>query len=56
MDKQSQRRLVTRKRFNTSIDIELFEQLDKLSERTLIPKSKLFDKAIELVLEEYKDK
>lgn len=55
-NKSPQRQLVNRKRFNTSVDIELLANLDELSSRTLIPKSKLIDRAIELVLEEYKDK
>lgn len=47
-------RLVNRKTFNTSVDKELLNKLDELSKETMIPKSKLIDKAIELLLQEYK--
>jgi metal-responsive CopG/Arc/MetJ family transcriptional regulator len=57
MDKKStQRELVNRKRFNTSVDINLLNSLDDLSEKTMIPKSKLIDKALELLLKEYDKK
>lgn len=57
MDKKStQRELVNRKRFNTSVDIALLNDLDELSERTMIPKSKLIDRALELLLKEYSEK
>lgn len=57
MDKKStQRDLVNRKRFNTSVDITLLTSLDELSERTMIPKSKLIDRALELLLKEYDKK
>jgi len=57
MDKKStQRDLVNRKRFNTSVDINLLNSLDELSERTMIPKSKLIDRALELLLKEYDKK
>jgi metal-responsive CopG/Arc/MetJ family transcriptional regulator len=57
MDKKStQRELVNRKRFNTSVDINLLNSLDELSEKTMIPKSKLIDRALELLLKEYDKK
>ncbi|MGG7200783.1 ribbon-helix-helix domain-containing protein [Clostridium butyricum] len=57
MDKNStQRELVNRKRFNTSADIDLLTALDELSKETMIPKSKLIDKALELLLKEYDKK
>lgn len=46
-------RLVNRKTFNTSVDKDLLLKLDELSKETMIPKSKLIDKAIELLLKEY---
>lgn len=51
----TQRRLVNRKRFNTSADIELLDKLDKLSLKTEIPKSKLIDKALRLLFKEYEE-
>lgn len=51
----TQRRLVNRKRFNTSVDIELLDKLDKLSLKTEIPKSKLIDKALRLLFKEYEE-
>jgi metal-responsive CopG/Arc/MetJ family transcriptional regulator len=57
MDKKStQRELVNRKRFNTSADINLLNSLDELSKETMIPKSKLIDRALELLLKEYEKK
>lgn len=57
MNKNStQRELVNRKRFNTSADIDLLDALDELSKETMIPKSKLIDKALELLLKEYNKK
>ena len=49
------RELRNRIRLSTSIDIEVNKKLNKLSADTLIPKSKLLDKAIELLLKEYYD-
>ena len=51
--KSTQRELVNRKRFNTSADKDLLETLDTLSDDTLIPKSKLIDRALELLFDEY---
>ena len=44
----------TRVRFTTSIDLDYNNKLDKLSEETMIPKSKLVDRALELLFNEYK--
>lgn len=56
MEKKSiQRRLINRKRFNTSVDIELLDKLDKLSLETQIPKSKLIDKSLKLLFKEYEE-
>ncbi len=45
--------LTTRKRFATTVDKKLLKKLDKLSEETRIPKSKLIDESIELLLKEH---
>ena len=52
----TQRELVNRKRFNTSVDIELLDRLEKLSKNTDIPKSKLIDRALTLLFNEYENK
>ncbi|HAJ4038282.1 MULTISPECIES: ribbon-helix-helix domain-containing protein [Bacillaceae] len=44
------RGLTTRKTLSNAIDKELHENLDKLAKETRIPKSKLLDEAIELLL------
>ena len=49
------RDLKTRVRFSTSLDIELSSKLDNLSKATRIPKSKLLDEAIELLIEKHKN-
>ena len=46
--------LKTRERFTSSVDKELLAQLRDLSKATMIPISKLLDKAIELIVNEYK--
>lgn len=38
---------------SNAVDTNLYEQLQKLSKDTMVPISKLLDKAIELVLVEY---
>ena len=38
---------------NCAVDNELNDKLIKLSKDTMIPKSKLLDKAIEMLLKEY---
>ena len=47
-----QRELKNRIRVSTSIDKELNEKFELLSKETMIPKSKLFDMAIELLLKD----
>lgn len=47
------RGLKNRVTISNSIDKKLAERLNELSERTMIPKSKLLDKAIKLLLDEY---
>ena len=48
--------LANRKRVTTSISIPLSDALDRLSKKSRIPKSKLFDEAIEMLLEHHKEK
>lgn len=48
--------LKTRTKLTTTIKNELVGKLDELSENTRIPKSKLFDEALELLIEKHKDK
>jgi predicted transcriptional regulator len=50
------RGLTNRKAFSNAIDKELFKQFDELAKQTRIPKSKLLDEAIELLLERYEKK
>lgn len=45
--------LKNRVRIGTSVDIQTYNALKKLSAQTQIPMSRLLDKAIELVLKEY---
>lgn len=45
--------LKTRTPVNCAVDNELNKELIELSKETMIPKSKLLDKAIELLLKEY---
>lgn len=47
------RGLKNRKTFSNAIDKELSDKFDELSKSTRIPKSKLLDQAIELLLEHY---
>ncbi|WP_042401727.1 MULTISPECIES: ribbon-helix-helix domain-containing protein [Clostridium] len=54
INKSKYRELKTRVRFTTSIDLDYNNKLDKLSEETMIPKSKLVDRALELLFSEYK--
>ena len=49
----NKRGLKNRTPISNSINTELLIKLKKLSSDTLIPMSKLLDKAIELVLKEY---
>lgn len=46
--------LTNRVRISNAVDKELYAQLKKISEDNMIPVSKLLDKAIELLVEEYK--
>jgi predicted DNA-binding protein len=48
--------LKNRKKIGTSLKNEVNEKLKKLHEETHIPKSKLFDEAIEDLYKKYKDK
>ena len=48
------RGLKNRTPISNAVDTKLYEQLQQLSKDTMIPISKLLDRAIELVLEEYK--
>ena len=45
--------LVNRVRIGSAIDKELYSKLKELSNETMIPMSRLLDRAIELVLVEY---
>ena len=46
-------RPVRRKHFSTSIDINLINTLEELSQETRINKSKLVDEALELLFEKH---
>lgn len=52
----NKRGLKTRTPISNSVNTELLLKLKELSNETLIPISKLLDKAIELVLKEYEAK
>lgn len=52
MDKKKDT-LVNRTRYTSTFDKELLKQFKDLSKETSIPVSKLFDKALELLLKEY---
>ena len=56
INKSKYRELKTRVRFTTSIDLDYNNKLDKLSEETMIPKSKLVDRALELLFSEYNNR
>ncbi|WP_080945174.1 ribbon-helix-helix domain-containing protein [Clostridium sporogenes] len=45
--------LVNRERYSSTFDKELLRKFKELSDETSIPASKLFDKALELLLKEY---
>lgn len=47
------RGLKTRIAISNAIDINLYKKLKALSKKTMIPISKLLDKAVELLLKEY---
>lgn len=46
--------LTNRVRISNAVDKKLYAQLKQISEEKMIPVSKLLDKAIELLIEEYK--
>jgi len=46
--------LKNRTRIGNAVDKKLFERLKQLSKETMIPISRLLDRGIKLVLEEYK--
>ena len=48
------RGLKNRTPISNAVDTKLYEQLKQLSNDTMIPMSKLLDRGIKLVLEEYK--
>lgn len=48
--------LKTRIRFSTSLDKDLAKRLEDLSLNTRIPKSKLVDEAIEMLLDKHENK
>ncbi|MDQ0197943.1 ribbon-helix-helix domain-containing protein [Neobacillus ginsengisoli] len=56
MDGQNNRGLKTRRTISNAIDIELYEQLEKLSIDTRIPKSKLLDEAIRDLINKHSNK
>lgn len=49
MATEKKKRRVNRVQTATSIDIKLLRTLDKLTQETRIPKSKLYDEALELL-------
>lgn len=48
------RGLKNRTPISNAVNTKLYEQLKQLSKETMIPMSRLLDRGIELVLEEYK--
>lgn len=56
MNKATNRGLVNRRAFSNSLRNDLAEQFNALHEETDIPKSKLLDQAIELLLEKFNKK
>lgn len=53
---KNNRGLKNRKPLSTAIDVELFEKLDKLSEKSRVPKSKLLDEAIYDLIKKHEQK
>lgn len=51
---KNKRGLKNRTPISNAVDAKLYEQLKQLSDDTMIPISRLLDRAIELVLDEYK--
>lgn len=56
MDNNKDNDLKTRTRYSSTFNTELLQGLKDLSEETMIPISKLFDKSLELLLKEYNKK
>ncbi|MEK5163202.1 ribbon-helix-helix domain-containing protein [Paenibacillus sp. FSL R5-0527] len=56
MKESGNRGLVNRKALSNSLRNDLAEQFDRLHKETDIPKSKLLDQAIELLLQKYNKK
>lgn len=52
----NERGLKTRTPISNAVNTELLNKLKELSNETMIPMSKLLDKAIELLLKEYEAK
>ena len=50
----NKRGLKNRKELSNAIDTDLWNALDSLAKETLIPKSKLLDRAVTLLLQEHK--
>lgn len=50
-----QRELVNRTRVSTSIDTKLVERLEEIHKATKIPKSKLYDEALEMLSKKYSE-
>ena len=48
-------RLKTKERFTSTIDKELKKELDELSNKTLINKSRLLEVALRKLMQEYKE-
>lgn len=46
----------TKKRVTFTLEEELIEQLKEVSEKTMIPQARLVEKALQKIIEEYKDK
>ncbi|MEK6189970.1 MAG: ribbon-helix-helix domain-containing protein [Carnobacterium alterfunditum] len=54
-DGDKKRGLATRKPLSTTLDKKLIQKLDELAKQTRIPKSKLIDEAVELLLDKHKN-
>ena len=46
--------LKNRHAFSSAVDNKLYEAFEQIQKETRIPKSKLFDEAIQLLIEKYK--
>lgn len=49
-------KLVNRTKLGDAVKNELYDKITELSKKTQIPRSKLLDRAIELLLKEYEEK